>query len=365
MTTNYHERNHWVGTDAEMALCTPVNPGAVWFQTNTLDSYWWDGASWNAMGGGGGGCFVCDVTNSYGGDGAFISHTTAVDCVAVGYNALTDNTEGNDNVAVGSGALSSNVYGYYNIAIGSGALQANDNDNNTAVGFQALYSNVNGYRNIAVGSNALVSNVDGYDNIGVGINALNHNINGDYNIGIGFNSGFSIESGDANICIGQESLYHNVSGISNVAVGFDCLHNNTVSDNTAIGDQAGKKITTGNKNTFVGSASGNSISQDIDCVNSMALGANSYTTKDNQVVIGDSSVVETLLRGSVLIGTVTDGMTAGGSLAIAQDLAHRGTNIGFFNTAPTTKQTKAGHNNWANISDIVAVLLAYGLVDSA
>jgi hypothetical protein len=54
MTTNYHERNHWIGTAAEMALCAPVNPGAVWFQTDTLDSYWWDGAVWNAMGGGGG-----------------------------------------------------------------------------------------------------------------------------------------------------------------------------------------------------------------------------------------------------------------------------------------------------------------------
>jgi hypothetical protein len=53
MTTNYHERNHWVGTAAEMALCTPTNPGAIWFQTDTGDVYWWDGANWLAMGGGG------------------------------------------------------------------------------------------------------------------------------------------------------------------------------------------------------------------------------------------------------------------------------------------------------------------------
>jgi len=33
------------------------------------------------------------------------------------------------------------------------------------------------------------------------------------------------------------------------------------------------------------------------------------------------------------VGTSTDGMTAGGSLAIAQDLAHRGTKIGFYNHA--------------------------------
>lgn len=52
MTANYHERNHWTGTAAEMALCAPVNPGAVWFQTDTLDSYWWDGAAWQIVGSG-------------------------------------------------------------------------------------------------------------------------------------------------------------------------------------------------------------------------------------------------------------------------------------------------------------------------
>ena len=41
--------------------------------------------------------------------------------------------------------------------------------------------------------------------------------------------------------------------------------------------------------------------------------------------------------GSFLVGTATDGMTAGGSLAVAQDLAHRGTKAGFFNATPVVK----------------------------
>jgi len=41
--------------------------------------------------------------------------------------------------------------------------------------------------------------------------------------------------------------------------------------------------------------------------------------------------------GSVMIGTVTDGMTAAGSLAIAQDLAHRGTKAGFYNGTPRVR----------------------------
>ena len=40
---------------------------------------------------------------------------------------------------------------------------------------------------------------------------------------------------------------------------------------------------------------------------------------------------------SLLIGTTTDGMTTGGSLAIAQDLAHRGSKAGFFNKTPVTQ----------------------------
>lgn len=42
---------------------------------------------------------------------------------------------------------------------------------------------------------------------------------------------------------------------------------------------------------------------------------------------------------NVLVGTDTDGMTTGGSLAIAKDLAHRGTKVGFYNTTPIEKPT--------------------------
>lgn len=68
---------------------------------------------------------------------------------------------------------------------------------------------------------------------------------------------------------------------------------------------------------------------------------------------------------NLLLGTTTDGMTASGSLAIAKDLAHRGTKAGFFNVAPVVQQTKAGHNNWAAISDVTAALAALGLIDAA
>jgi hypothetical protein len=74
--------------------------------------------------------------------------------------------------------------------------------------------------------------------------------------------------------------------------------------NVAVGAWAGLQLETGIRNTFIGYQSGYDVLQDVDPVNSMALGANSYTTKDNQVVIGDDNIVETLIKGVVGINEV-------------------------------------------------------------
>lgn len=63
-----------------------------------------------------------------------------------------------------------------------------------------------------------------------------------------------------------------------------------------------------------------------------------------------------LASGSVVIGTTTDGMTAGGSLAIAKDLAHRGTKAGFFAAAPVTQQT--GYAVPTDLASCIAALTA-------
>jgi hypothetical protein len=52
---NFHERNHWTGTAAEMAVCNPGNPAAIWYTTDTQSFFWWDGANWILLGVGGGG----------------------------------------------------------------------------------------------------------------------------------------------------------------------------------------------------------------------------------------------------------------------------------------------------------------------
>jgi len=66
---------------------------------------------------------------------------------------------------------------------------------------------------------------------------------------------------------------------------------------------------------------------------------------------------------NVLIGTTTDGMTANGSLAIAKDLAHRGTKVGFFNISPTTKPTVSGsRGSNAALASLLTALAGLGLL---
>ena len=68
---------------------------------------------------------------------------------------------------------------------------------------------------------------------------------------------------------------------------------------------------------------------------------------------------------NLLIGTTTDTPYIGGCLVVNNVLAHRGTKAGFFNKAPADQPTKAGHNNWVAIDDVVDALVELGLVDAA
>ena len=67
--------------------------------------------------------------------------------------------------------------------------------------------------------------------------------------------------------------------------------------------------------------------------------------------------------GNLMIGTATDGMTAAGSLAVAKDFAHRGSNLGFYNASPTTKQTVSGsRGSNAALASLLTALAAIGLI---
>lgn len=113
-----------------------------------------------------------------------------------------------------------------------------------------------------------------------------------------------------NVGVGAWSLNANTTGNQNTAIGQASLAQNTTgTDNTAIGRKAGVTAdpsnanTTGNQNTYVGSDAGPATPAQLN--NSMALGFGSRVTASNQVVIGNTDVVQTLLNGRVGIGTTT------------------------------------------------------------
>jgi uncharacterized protein (TIGR02145 family) len=83
-------------------------------------------------------------------------------------------------------------------------------------------------------------------------------------------------------------------------MGTNTLISNTSGNgNAAFGTNAGESITTGNSNIFIGINAGYHSLQKPDAVNSIAIGNNAYTTKDNQVVIGNPNTTETLLNGNL------------------------------------------------------------------
>jgi hypothetical protein len=101
----------------------------------------------------------------------------------------------------------------------------------------------------------------------------------------------------------MSSMYSNVSGNANTSVGYGSLFSNVDGHQiTAVGYLAGGSVTTGNFSLFLGNEAGFNAAQKPNPYNSVAIGNGSYTTKDNQVVIGNTDVTETVLNGNVIVG---------------------------------------------------------------
>jgi hypothetical protein len=264
--------------------------------------------------------------------GALQSNTTGTRNIAIGNNAMTANTASvqnvvigteamsfalsncNYNVAVGDLAMRLNGYtaggyasGSYNVAVGNGALSlsgassntavgalamgnATTGGNNTALGVSALQVNTSGTQNVGIGNNALLGNTTGGSNTAVGFNALKANTTATGNNAIGSNALLLSTTGGSNNAVGTNALYSNTTGSSNLAFGHQALFGNTTGgQNIGLGASAGSTNTVGNNNTFIGNgadANANNYS------NSSAIGSGATITASNQVVIGNSSVIE-------------------------------------------------------------------------
>ncbi len=120
--------------------------------------------------------------------------------------------------------------------------------------------------NTALGSNALLANIIGFDNTAVGVSALRNNL-GDDNTANGHQALFNNTTGDGNTAIGASALFNNVGGINNIGLGFNARALNAAD------------------------------------TNSIVIGYNAVGVGSQSVVIGNTNILTTVLRGKVGVGT--------------------------------------------------------------
>ncbi len=234
---------------------------------------------------------------------ALSSITSGVMCTAAGYQALMSVTTGADHTAFGAGALQSQVGGVGCTAMGRLAL-ANcvNGTNNTGLGDTALEFTTSGEANTAVGYSCLIRNTTGSQNTAVGLYAGGH-----FTVGqpttfsfctiVGSEAMVQNISGNDNTLVGYRAGHVLTAG-QNVGIGFQALRQQTTATvNVAVGYRAGTSATTGGGNVFLGADAGNSGSQRAGSFNTIAIGYQVITTKDNQCVIGNSAMTEINLPG--------------------------------------------------------------------
>lgn len=308
-----------------------------------------------------------------------------------GLYGLQSITTGFDNCTFGINALQSITTGYNNIAMGRGALAALTSGNeNTALGTHAMQDKITGEGNVGIGTNALRFSTASDFNTAVGTNALLSNVSGTQNVAVGY-AALTTTLGNGNIAIGPYAGYYEtgsnkvfidafaradeatarttalVYGVTNSTATSQTLDLNAY---VTMRYKFGRLLATGSDNAqfTIESNSANGgrlIVSSATASNSpnaylslLGIGSTPYAELACQDNLGWRNVVLCGSGGNVMIGTTTDGMTAAGSLAIAKDLAHRGTKVGFYNTTPITKQTGVAVTAGA----IHAALVALGLI---
>lgn len=258
------------------------------------------------------------ATNSAVGNSALYSNTTGAGNTAIGMYSLTANITGNYNLALGNSALSFSKAGSNGVAIGYEAMKyANDvtstwTNYNTAIGYQALLgsttASVNtGNFNTVIGYRSLVANTTGSYNLSLGMQSLYYNTTGHYNSAVGPYSLYGNKTGEYNSAVGYQSLYSNTSGSNNSLLGRQALiYNTTGSFNVAIGSLAGMYLADGatanqtpSNSVYLGASIRALASSGT---NEIIIGDSAIGLGSNSVVLGNDSIITTVLKGKVGLG---------------------------------------------------------------
>ena len=155
----------------------------------------------------------------------------------------------------------------------------------TALGAGALNGNLTGGSNVAIGDQAMLS-ATGSVCVAVGRDALQSN-KGSNNIGIGAFALAADGTASDNVAIGaQENLINLISGSSNIAIGTQA--GRRIADNTI--------LTSADNTILIGrNASPNANNQ----TNQIVIGHAAIGNGSNTVTLGNTSIVDTVLRGRI------------------------------------------------------------------
>jgi len=168
-------------------------------------------------------------------------------------------------------------------------------------------------KNISIGQGSSTSITTGYLNTVIGWESLKLCTECAGTIAIGGHVLENLTTAHDNLGIGDVALRNCTTGKENQAVGYESLLNLTTgNNNSALGKNTGAALTTGSFNVFLGDNANCSTSS---ITNSVALGANAIATKNNQVVLGSSSITEIYAPAQILANKVGQNlrMTANGT----------------------------------------------------
>ena len=193
-----------------------------------------------------GGTFDGNVTFGSGAD--IITETLGTDNVRIGENAGDSIASGGaNNVTVGKNAGTAITTGKKATLIGAESGEALvDGDNNTAVGYQALTADTNGEKSVAVGTFALMAQNQS-------------SLTDTHNTAVGYQAGTAITTATRNTVVGSSAGASNQTSLYNTYVGYGAGENTTGQGNTFIGDASGNSVVAGEFNTLLGQQAGNAI----------------------------------------------------------------------------------------------------------
>lgn len=183
-----------------------------------------------------------------------------------------------------------------------------------AIGNKTLMNNT-GVKNIAIGNDNMYECV-GHDNTSVGYHASFRNTSGNVNSAFGSESQDDNTTGSGNSSLGFCSMQRNNTGSNNTVMGSFAMQGGSLTkyekdnpksytDNVVVGALAMQEaLPDSNYNVAIGKSALNSKRKYI---NNIAIGKEADCDKDNQTVIGNDAIVETIVRGDLIVKG-TDGI---------------------------------------------------------